>query len=109
MRHQLSALIRRTLVAIQDPTDVTFSYDRDSDSLMVHFFGDPRPTVSIPIDDPVDALYIRLNLAADEVIGLQIEGFVPHHYSSSRLGGVPLDRLPPTSVGGHPRSPRSHT
>jgi hypothetical protein len=70
-------LLERAVAVVNDQSrDVTFSYDRDSDTMMVHFFGAPRPAVSISIDDPDDALYVRLDRAADEVVGLQIEGFI---------------------------------
>lgn len=69
-------LLERAVAVVNDrPRDVTFAYDRHSDTMMVHFFGTPRPAVSISIDDPDDALYVRLDRAADEVVGLQIEGF----------------------------------
>jgi hypothetical protein len=70
-------LLERAVAVVNDhPHDIAFSYDRDSDTMMVHFFGTPRPAVSISIDDPEDALYVRLDRAADEVVGLQIEGFI---------------------------------
>lgn len=70
-------LLERALAAVNDHLhDVAFSYDHDSDTMMVHFFGTPRPAVSISIDDPHDALYVRMDRAADEVVGLQIEGFM---------------------------------
>ena len=70
-------LVERAVVVVNDHSlDVAFSYDRDSDTMMVHFFGAPRPAVSISIDDPDDALYVRLDRTADEVVGLQIEGFI---------------------------------
>ncbi len=70
-------LLERAAAVVNDhPRDVAFSYDRDSDTMMVHFFGTPRSAVSISIDDPDDALYVRLDRTADEVVGLQIEGFL---------------------------------
>jgi hypothetical protein len=70
-------LFERAVAAVNDhPRDVASSYDRDSDTMMVHFFGAPRSAVSISIDDLDDALYVRLDRAADEVVGLQIEGFM---------------------------------
>ncbi len=66
--------------------------------MMVHFFGAPRPAVSISIEDPADALYVRLNRATDEVVGLQIEGFITRFivrhpdwadtFSIARLRGI---------------------
>lgn len=70
-------LLERAVAVVNDHLrDVAFSSDRDSDTMMVHFFGTPQPAVSISIDDPDDALYVRLDRAADEVVGLQIEGFI---------------------------------
>jgi hypothetical protein len=70
-------LLERAIAVVNDhPRDIAFSYDRDSDTMMVHFFGAPRPAVSIPIDAPDDTLYVRLDRVTDQVVGLQIEGFV---------------------------------
>ena len=76
MQHERTLLERAVAVVNDHPRDIAFSYDRDSDTMMVHFFGTPRPAVSISIDDPDDALYVRLDRVADEVVGLQIEGFL---------------------------------
>ncbi len=92
-------LLERAAAVVNDhPRDVAFSYDGDSDTMMVHFFGAPRPAVSISIDDPDDALYVRLDRAADEVVGLQIEGFLTRFlvrhpdwadtFSTARLRGT---------------------
>lgn len=92
-------LLERAAAVVSDrPRDIAFSYDGDSDTMMVCFFSSPRPAVSISIDDPSDALYVRLDRAADEVVGLQIEGFITrfinHHpdwadtLSAARLRGI---------------------
>jgi hypothetical protein len=75
-------LLERAVAVVNDHSrDVAFSYDRDSDTMMVHFFRTPRPAVSIAIEDSADALYVRLDRAADEVVGLQIEGFLSRFIS----------------------------
>ena len=81
MQQERQLLERAVAVVYDHPRDVAFSYDRDSDTMMVHFFGTPRPAVSISIDDPNDALYVRLDRAADEVVGLRIEGFITRFIS----------------------------
>lgn len=71
-----STLIRRAAAAIRHPGDVAFSYDRESDTMLIHFFGEPRPATSMPVDDADDVLYVLWDQAHDQVVGLQIEGFV---------------------------------
>jgi len=59
-----------------DPERVGFTYDRPSDTLFVDFSGRPRPAVSVPADarfGTVD-IYLRVDPASEEVVGLQIEG-----------------------------------
>ena len=59
-----------------DPGRVAFTYDRLSDTLFVDLFGRAMPAVSVPAEldqDDVD-VYLRVDAATEEVIGLQIEG-----------------------------------
>lgn len=59
---------------------VVFSYDRDSDTLMVHLYGRGRAAVSIEAGENA---YVRWDRAADEVVGLHVENvrraIVPKH------------------------------
>lgn len=52
---------------------VVVTYDRESDTLMLHFSGRGHPGVSVVIDDD---LYVRLDRDRTRVLGLQIEGFL---------------------------------
>lgn len=59
---------------------VVFSYDRDSDTLIVHLYGRGRAAVSIEAGDNA---YVRWDRAAGEVVGLHLENVrravVPMH------------------------------
>jgi hypothetical protein len=63
---ELSLLIDRI-----DQSKVIFSYDYDSDTLMVHLYGRGRPGVSLPV---AQGWMLRLDRETDEVIGVQVEG-----------------------------------
>ncbi|MDP9363009.1 MAG: hypothetical protein M3Q10_02045 [Chloroflexota bacterium] len=59
-----------------DPGRVAFTYDHLSDTLFVDLFGRAMPAVSVPAEleqDDVD-VYLRVDAATEEVLGLQIEG-----------------------------------
>lgn len=81
MQTQAIALIQRALEAITNPRDVEFDYDRDSDILLIHFVPGPQPSTAIQIDDPVDDVYVLLNRITDQVVGLQLDGFVAEFMS----------------------------
>ena len=59
---------------------LAFSYDRDSDTLLVHFHGRGQAAVSIEVGDNA---YVRLDRAAGQIVGLHLENFlraiVPRH------------------------------
>lgn len=59
---------------------VIFSYDRDSDALVVHLFGRGRAAVSIEAGENA---YVRWDRALGEVVGLHLEhvrrAIVPKH------------------------------
>jgi hypothetical protein len=57
---------------------VVISYDRASDTLMVHLYGRGRPAVSVPIPGPVerDVVFLRIDPETDELVGVQIEDFL---------------------------------
>jgi hypothetical protein len=60
-----------SLVDRLDPTKVIFSYDHDSDTLVIHLTGRGRPGVSLPV---AQGWMLRLDRETDELIGIQIEG-----------------------------------
>ena len=65
-RMELASLIERV-----DPSKVVFSYDHESDTLVIHLHGRGRPGVSIPV---AQGWMLRLDSETDELIGVQIEG-----------------------------------
>ncbi|HKG24076.1 MAG TPA: hypothetical protein VKB09_00425 [Thermomicrobiales bacterium] len=62
-----------TLTTRIDPGTLVFSYDHDSDTLMVHLYGRGIPGVSVPV---ADGWMLRLNRETDELIGVQIENLL---------------------------------
>lgn len=57
---------------------VVISYDRASDTLMVHLFGRGRAAVSVPSPRPLtrDFVFLRIDPETDELVGVQIEDFL---------------------------------
>jgi hypothetical protein len=66
------------VLARLDPAKTTVSYDRDSDTLMVHFGGRGRPAVSVPSPKPLtrDFVFLRFDPASGELVGVQVEDFL---------------------------------
>src|SRR3712207_3966934 len=56
-----------------DPNKAVLSYDRPSDTLLVHLAGRGRPSISVPVDR---YLYVMVDPDTEEVIGIHIEGFL---------------------------------
>jgi hypothetical protein len=56
-----------------DLARVLVTYDRESDTLMIHFAERGRPGISVVADADV---YLRLDRERRSVLGLQIEGFL---------------------------------
>lgn len=56
-----------------DPEKVVISYDRKSDTLLVHLFGQGRPSISVPIER---YLYAMVDPKSEQIIGVHIEGFL---------------------------------
>jgi hypothetical protein len=52
---------------------IVISYDRPSDTLLVHLFGRGRSSVSVPVDR---YLYVMVDPDTEETIGIHIEGFI---------------------------------
>jgi len=63
-----------------DPAKIVISYDRSSDTLLIHLFGRGRPSISVPIER---YLYAMVDPESEKIIGVHIEGFlaqaVPEH------------------------------
>jgi hypothetical protein len=76
MQDQATALVRRALGALPNPREVAFDYDRASDVLLIHFTPELQPSTAIQIDDPIDDVYVLLNRSTDQIVGLQIDGFL---------------------------------
>lgn len=56
-----------------NPDQVVFKYDREMDTMFVHFRGLSQPGISVLLDDH---RYVRLDPTTHEVIGLQFEHFL---------------------------------
>lgn len=59
-----------------DPAKVAFNYDRESDTLMIHLYGEPQPAISVAGSD--EYLYWRVAPDTQNVVGLQYEHFLSH-------------------------------
>jgi hypothetical protein len=76
---------------------VVFSYDRDSDTLMVHLFGRGRPAVTVAGAGPVD---LRVDPVTQEIVGFQLEYFLseavftdPKYLQLAELAGVDAEEI----------------
>ena len=56
-----------------DPARIQISFDRRSDTLLIHLFGRDRDTISVPV---AKYLYILVDPETQQVVGLHIEGFL---------------------------------
>lgn len=56
-----------------DSAQIAISYDRPSDTLLIHLFGRRRPSVSVPVDR---YLYVLVDPESAQVVGIHIEGFL---------------------------------
>lgn len=81
-----------------DPATVTFNYDRESDTLMIHLYGQSQPAISVAGSD--DYLYWRVTPESYEVVGLQYEYFLSHlvyerpeFLAFAELAGLPAKEL----------------
>jgi hypothetical protein len=73
---QSDDLVLRAARAMEHSPLVSVSYDRDSDTLMLHLGGRPRAATSVPIERASrTAFFVRLDRASDEIVGFQIEDF----------------------------------
>jgi hypothetical protein len=56
-----------------DPTKIVVSYDRRSDTLLIHLFGRGRDTISVPV---AKYLYVMVAPDTETILGFHIEGFL---------------------------------
>jgi hypothetical protein len=56
-----------------DPARIIVSYDRHSDTLLIHLFGRGLETISVPIGK---YLYVMVTPDNETVVGFHIEGFL---------------------------------
>jgi hypothetical protein len=56
-----------------DPDKVVVSFDRPSDTLLIHLFGRGRQSVSVPV---AKYLYVMVDPTSEMIIGIHIEGFL---------------------------------
>jgi hypothetical protein len=56
-------------------TKVTFDFDRRADILSVYLYGEPRPSIEYVLDDHI---LLSLDPETEEVVGLQLDGFLAH-------------------------------
>jgi hypothetical protein len=56
-----------------DPARIQISFDRRSDTLLIHLFGRDRDTISVPV---AKYLYVLVDPETEQVIGVHIEGFL---------------------------------
>lgn len=83
-----------------DPEKVVISYDRRSDTLLVHLFGRGRSSISVHIDR---YLYAMVDPDSDEIIGIHIEGFLSqavkeHPWEIAILDHAELRGITPVEV-----------
>jgi hypothetical protein len=73
LNHSLPVRPRQPDLAAIDPQNVIAEYDRESDTLIVQFFGRGRPAVILHTGGVTD---YWLDPETHEIIGLQIEGYL---------------------------------
>ena len=56
-----------------DPAKIVVSYDRRSDTLLIHLFGRGHDTVSVPV---ANHLYVMVTPDTETIVGFHIEGFL---------------------------------
>lgn len=83
----------RAILDRLDPARLVASYDRASDTLMIHFFGRGRPAVSVPSPKPLarDFVFLRFDPVTGELVGIQIEDFLRLYLRDHPEAAVLLD------------------
>ncbi|MBA2277960.1 MAG: hypothetical protein H0W06_09390 [Chloroflexia bacterium] len=56
-----------------DADRLVLDFDHESDTLLLHFYDEIRPSISVPLDDHYLAL---VDPVTEEVVGIQMEGFL---------------------------------
>jgi hypothetical protein len=56
-----------------DPAKIVVSYDRRSDTLLIHLFGRGLDTISVPVEK---YLYLMVTPDTETIVGFHIEGFL---------------------------------
>lgn len=56
-----------------DPDKVVVSFDRRSDTLLIHLFGRGRQSISLPV---ANYLYVMVDPKSEMITGFHIEGFL---------------------------------
>lgn len=83
-----------------DPDSIVISYDRPSDTLLIHLFGRGRPSVSVTIDR---YFYALVDPETEHTLGIHIEGFLAqavkeHPVEISLLDHAELRGITPIEV-----------
>ena len=87
-RPDLDALARLS------PAEIVVSYDRRSDTLMVHFGARGRAAVSVPSPKPLarDFVFLRFDPATGELVGVQIEDFLDLYLPANPKAAILIER-----------------
>ena len=56
-----------------DPAKIVVSYDRRSDTLLIHLFGRGHDTISVPV---AKYLYVMVTPDSETIVGFHVEGFL---------------------------------
>ena len=80
-----------------DPAKIVVSYDRRSDTLLIHLFGRGLETISVPV---AKYLYVMVTPDTETVVGFHIEGFL------GKRSKTLLKRLPFSTTRSCVASPR---
>jgi uncharacterized protein YuzE len=51
-----------------------FQYDYDADILYL-VYGEPKEAFTIPVDDPIEGVYLRVDIETHKIVGLDILSF----------------------------------
>jgi predicted protein tyrosine phosphatase len=120
VNEHILSLVRSAVAASEArPCNLPYSYHAISDTMMLHFSGSSSPATSVLIDDPFDAVYIRMDQDRNVAVGLHIEGFaidfVYRHPEMAEallipdLGGVTRNKAAAIVERARDRGPRPPT
>lgn len=81
-------------LAADRPVQPQVYYDRESDTLIVSFYGPPEPGMNVPVGD--ESLDARVSLDEQTLLGFEIPNFVyaflpahPEYLDFAAIAGVP--------------------